>query len=119
MYVRAESCLTLCDPMDCSRLGSSVPGIFQAKHWCGLPFPPSGDTPDRLSGSKFHLILMIPPNAHCIPVFADDETDAQKSEPPEVPKGIYPTSSSEQMCTKSCLVTKPFHLKVYHFILWS
>ena len=70
MYVRAESCLTLCDPMDCSRLGSSVPGIFQAKHWCGLPFPPSGDTPDRLSCSKFHLILMIPPNAHYIPVFA-------------------------------------------------
>ena len=26
----AQSCLTLCDPMDCSPLGSSVHGIFQA-----------------------------------------------------------------------------------------
>ena len=27
----AQSCLTLCDPMDCSPPGSSVHGIFQAK----------------------------------------------------------------------------------------
>ena len=27
----AQSCLTLCDPMDCSLPGSSVHGIFQAK----------------------------------------------------------------------------------------
>ena len=26
----AQSCLTLCDPMDCSLPGSSVHGIFQA-----------------------------------------------------------------------------------------
>ena len=27
----AQSCLTLCDPMDCSPPGSSVRGIFQAR----------------------------------------------------------------------------------------
>ena len=27
----AQSCLTLCDPMDCSLQGSSVRGIFQAR----------------------------------------------------------------------------------------
>ena len=27
----AQSCLTVCDPMDCSLLGSSVHGIFQAR----------------------------------------------------------------------------------------
>ena len=27
----AQSCLTLCDPMDCSPPGSSVPGILQAR----------------------------------------------------------------------------------------
>ena len=27
----AQSCPTLCNPMDCSRLGSSVRGIFQAR----------------------------------------------------------------------------------------
>ena len=27
----AKSCLTLCDPMDCSLPGSSIHGIFQAR----------------------------------------------------------------------------------------
>ena len=27
----AQSCLTLCDPMDCSPPGSSIHGIFQAR----------------------------------------------------------------------------------------
>ena len=27
----AQLCLTLCDPMDCSLLGSSIYGIFQAR----------------------------------------------------------------------------------------
>ena len=42
----AQSCLTLCDPMDCSPLGFSVPGIFQARtlEWIAIPFP--GDLPD-------------------------------------------------------------------------
>ena len=42
----AQSCPTLCDPMDCSLLGPSVHGIFQQEHWSGLPFPPPGDLPD-------------------------------------------------------------------------
>ena len=34
-----QSCLTLCDPMDCSLPGSSVHGIFQARimEWIGSP----------------------------------------------------------------------------------
>ena len=36
----AQSCLTLCDPMDCSRSGFSVHGIFQAKilAWVAIRF---------------------------------------------------------------------------------
>ena len=34
-----QSCPTLCDPMDGSPPGSSVPGILQQEHWSGLPFP--------------------------------------------------------------------------------
>ena len=41
-----QLCPTLCDPMDCSRPGSSVNRIIQAKHWSGLPFPSPGDLPD-------------------------------------------------------------------------
>ena len=36
----AQSCLTLCDPMDCSPPGSSVHGILQARilKWGAIPF---------------------------------------------------------------------------------
>ena len=30
-HVHAQSCLALCNPMDCSLPGSSVHGIFQAR----------------------------------------------------------------------------------------
>ena len=35
-----QSCLTICDPMDCSLPGSSVHGIFQARilEWVAIPF---------------------------------------------------------------------------------
>ena len=35
-----QSCLTLCDPMDCSQPGSSVHGILQARilEWVAMPF---------------------------------------------------------------------------------
>ena len=37
----AQSCLTLCDSLDCSLPGSSVHGVFQARilEWIALPFP--------------------------------------------------------------------------------
>ena len=36
----AQSCLTLCDPMDYSLPGSSVHGVFQARilEWVVIPF---------------------------------------------------------------------------------
>ena len=42
----AESCPTLCDPMDCSPPGSSVHGIPRQEYWSGLPFLSPGDLPD-------------------------------------------------------------------------
>ena len=38
--VLAQSCLTLCDPMDCSPPGSSLHGILQARllQWVAMPF---------------------------------------------------------------------------------
>ena len=41
----AQSCPTLCDPVDCSPPGSSVQGILQ-EYWSGLPFPSPEDLPD-------------------------------------------------------------------------
>ena len=37
-----QSCLTLCNPMDCSPPGFSVHGISRQEHWITLPFPPPG-----------------------------------------------------------------------------
>ena len=34
-----QLCQTLCDPIDGSPSGSTVPGILQARNWSGLPFP--------------------------------------------------------------------------------
>ena len=42
----AQSCPTLCDPIDCRLPGSSVHGILQARILEGLPFPPPGDILD-------------------------------------------------------------------------
>ena len=47
LCVCAQSCPTLCYPTDSGPPGFSVRGIFQAKYWSGLPFPPPGDLPDR------------------------------------------------------------------------
>ena len=44
----AQSCLTLCDPMDCSPPGSSVHGILQARMLEGVAIPFSrGSSPPR------------------------------------------------------------------------
>ena len=42
----AQSCVTLCDPVDCSPPGSSIHGILQAGMLDGSPFPSPGDLPD-------------------------------------------------------------------------
>ena len=37
--MHSESCLTLCNPLDCSPPGSSVHGFPSQEYWSGLPFP--------------------------------------------------------------------------------
>ena len=51
-----QSCLTLCDLMDCSLPGSSV-GFSSQEYWSELPCPPPGDLPDP--GIE-HISLMSP-----------------------------------------------------------
>ena len=41
----AQSCLTLCDPMDCSLPGFSM-GFSRQEYWSGLPFPSPGNLPN-------------------------------------------------------------------------
>ena len=47
MKLVAQSCLTFCDPMDCSPPGSCVHGISQARiQGLGCPFSSPGDHPN-------------------------------------------------------------------------
>ena len=41
-----QSCLTLCDPMDCSPPGSLSVKFSRREYWSGLPCPPPGDLSD-------------------------------------------------------------------------
>ena len=41
-----QSCLTLCDPMDCSPPGFSAMGFSSQEYWNGLPFPSPGVRPN-------------------------------------------------------------------------
>ena len=70
-----QSCLTVCDPVDCSPPGSSVHGIFQAKilEWVAIPFSmvssqPRDQTLLSYTGSRFFTIwatreALYPPTA--------------------------------------------------------
>ena len=42
----AQSCLTICNGMDCIPPGFSVVGSSRQEYWSGLPFPSPGDPPD-------------------------------------------------------------------------
>ena len=43
-----QSCLTLCDPMDCTACQALLlsMGFSRQGYWSGLPFPTPGDLPD-------------------------------------------------------------------------
>ena len=63
-----QSCLTLCDPMDCVAYQAPLStGFSRQEHWSGLPFPSPGDLPK--SGIK--------------PTSPTSQADSLPSEPPE------------------------------------
>ena len=42
-----QSCLTLCNPMDCRAHQAPLSmGFFRQEYWSGLPYPPPGDFPN-------------------------------------------------------------------------
>ena len=74
-----QSCLTLCDPMDCSptRLLCSC-GLSRKDYWSGLPCPLPGDLPNP----------GIEPNSPTL------QADSLSSEPPGKPKNTGASSLS-------------------------
>ena len=59
----AQSCATLCDPVDCSPSSSSIHGILQARilEWVAIPFSKGPSQPrdrtqvSRIAGRRFNL----------------------------------------------------------------
>ena len=74
VVVVTKSCPTLCNPRDYSPPGSSVHGIFQARYWHGLPFPPPWNLPDpeielvspALTGGFFTTEPPGTPGIYCV-----------------------------------------------------
>ena len=52
----AQSCLTLCKPMDCSLPGSSIHKIFQARvlEWVAIAFSRASSEYDPIETQSFH-----------------------------------------------------------------
>ena len=46
VYVCAQSCPTLCNPIDCSCQSALSIEFSRQEYWHGLPFPPPGDLPN-------------------------------------------------------------------------
>ena len=44
--VHSQSCLTLCNPTDCTHQAPLTIGSSSQEYWSGLPFPSPGDLPD-------------------------------------------------------------------------
>ena len=62
-----QSCLTLCDPMDCSLPGSSIHGIFPGKNsGVGCHFLLQGIFPTQ--GSKLRLLRLLRWQADSLPL---------------------------------------------------
>ena len=57
-----QSCPTLCDHIDGSPPGSPVPGILQARHWSGLPFPFLIHESEKWKWSR--SVMSDPPRPH-------------------------------------------------------
>ena len=80
----AQSCLTLCDPLDCSLPGSTIHGIFQARvlEWVAISF--SRDLPDP----------EIKPRSLASPAFAGGFFT---TEPPGKPRILRASSKSKYL----------------------
>ena len=90
----AQSCLTLCDPVDCSLSGSFVCGIFQANilEWAGhLLF--QGIFPTQ--GSNLHFLPLLNWQADSSPLSHLGNPDKESGEEAGGSKALHPRSMSQ------------------------
>ena len=111
----AQSCPTLCDPMDCSPQGSSVHGILQARilEWVAISFSRGSSRPrdrtqvSRIAGRRFILWVTREArkvlNLHC-----------------EISKNTekFPISSHSILSFNHQILLNDFHVLITVFFWW-
>ena len=71
----SQSCLTLCDPLDCSPWGSYVHGFSRQEYWNGLPSPPPGIF--LTQGSNWRLLRLLHWQTSSLPLGYPDQAEHQ------------------------------------------
>ena len=86
----SQSCLTLCNPMDCSQQDSSVHGILQARilEWVAIPFSRGSSSPRDQTPTL--------------------QADSLLSEPPGKPKVKYKRAEQGVVIPAKTVVIKPW-----------
>ena len=124
----AESCLTLCHPMDCSQPDSSVHGILQARilQWVAISFsrgifPTQEPNPGILHCKQilYHLSLWGSPKphypAHC------NKLACQLTHPPAPRLLSVPPMTTGRDYTRTekeyCLSSRPNHTSVLRLVV--
>ena len=127
----AQSCPTLCDPVDCSLPGSSVHGILQARilEWVTISFSRGSSWPrdrtrvSRIGGRRFNLwatreAALDKLNMGSEPGKARWPAKGNQEEMPHMSDSNYhrgvPISLSPPICLSTCVLfllinTLPFH----------
>ena len=127
----AQSCLTLCDPMDCSLPGFSIHGIFQARvlEWVAISFSRGSFRPrDQTRVSHIagrHIAIWATREAQCClssvqfirSVVSDSlrPHESQHARPPcpSPTPGVHPNScASGRWCNPACVD----HNKLWKFL---
>ena len=100
MLVRAQSCLTLCDPMDCSPPGSSVHRIFQTRRleWVAISY-------SRGSFRRWYRTL-----SSCISCMC--QAGSLSLEPPGKPKHPEARVPTQAYWTPQPLLLHPHNIRV-------
>ena len=88
----AQSCPTLCDPMDCSPSGSSIHGILQARilEWVAIAFSRGSFRPRdraqvcRIAGRHFNLWAVRPARWPTVPLTITGNTKRSGTEGKQV-----------------------------------
>ena len=95
----AQSCPTLCDPMDCSPPGSSAHGILQARilEWVAISFSrdlPNPGTESRSCVPQVNSLLSEPPGKpNCLKSFSKKESTLSNS---TQEASYYPDSKAKE-----------------------